>query len=158
MELSRWMILGYISVIVLFIGIFLFPTFLLWNPFLMILGASFLIFGVIGLAFVRRKVSIMKRKNPEVIEALKAQSKKRREDEKTVGIRDLPPWIILLLLVVVVVGYMGELGTFRFDPLVDTLLGVLMVFSLIYYFLYKRRVRNKKYGENSDSLNPSTQH
>jgi Flp pilus assembly protein TadB len=124
----------------------------------MILGASFLIFGVIGLALVRRKVSIIKRKNPEVTEALKAQSKKRREDEKTVGIRDLPPWIIVLLLVVVVVGYMGELGTFRFDPLVDTLLGVLMVFSLIYYFLYKRRVRNKKYGENSDSLNPSTQH
>jgi Flp pilus assembly protein TadB len=124
----------------------------------MILAASFLIFGVIGLALVRRKVSMIKRKNPEVIEALKAQSKKRREDEKTVGIRDLPPWIIVLLLVVVVVTYMGELDTFGFNPLIDILLSVLMVLSLIYYFLYKRRVRNKKYGENSDSLNPSTQH
>jgi hypothetical protein len=146
MELRRWTVLGYVSIVILFTGIFLLSLSLFWSSFLMLLSVSFLVLGVIGLTLVRRKVSIIKRRNPEVIEVPEAQSKKRREDEKTVGIRDLPPWIMVLLLVVVVAGYMGALGTFRFNPLVDTLLSVLMVLSLIFYFIYKRRVRNKKYN------------
>lgn len=158
MELSRWMILGYISVIVLFIGILLFSTFLLWNPFLTILGASFLIFGGIGLALVRRQVSITKRTNPEAIEALRAQSGKRREKEKTVGIKDLPPWLIILLFAAVVVGYMGwfGFGALSSNPLLEALLSVLVVVLLAYYFLYKRKIIYKKYKANSsDSPNTS---
>jgi 4-hydroxybenzoate polyprenyltransferase len=157
MELKKWMILGYISLVFLFIGIFLVSAFLFWIPFLGFLGVSFLIFFIVVVILIRRKMSIVKRTNPEVIEALRAQSRKSREKEKTVGIKDLPIWLIVLLLAAMVISYIGWFGAFSFSPLVDTLLSILMVAFLIYYFLYKRRVRNKKYGANSDSPNPSTQ-
>jgi len=158
MELKKWMILSYISFVFLCIGIFLVSAFLFWIPFLGFLGISFLIFFIVVVILVRRKMSIVKRTNPEVIEALRAQSRKSREKEKTVGIKDLPIWLIVLLLAGMVISHMGWFGAFSFSPLVETLLSVLMVVFLIYYFLYKRRVRNKKYGVNSDSPNPSTQH
>jgi membrane protein implicated in regulation of membrane protease activity len=150
MEPSRWMTLGQISVVMLFIGIFLVSIFLFWIPFLGFLGISFLIFSIVVVILVRRKMSIVKRTNPEVVEALRAQSRKSREKEKTVGIKDMPPWLVVLLLVAIVVGYMGWFGAFSFNPLVEMLIFVLMVVFLIYYFLYKHRVRNKKYSVNSD--------
>jgi len=149
------MTLGYISVVILFIGIFLVSAFLFWIPFLGFLGISFLIFFGVVVALVRRKMSIIKRTNPEVIEAMNAQGNKNREKERIVGLKDLPPWLIALLVVVVAVGFMGELGIFNPNPLLGTLLLLLVILFLIYYYLYKRRVRNKKYGLNSGSLSLS---
>jgi len=149
------MTLGYISVVILFIGIFLVSAFLFWIPFLGFLGISFLIFFGVVVALVRRKMSIVKRTNPEVIEAMNAEGNKNREKERVVGLKDLPPWLIALLAVVVAVGFMGELGIFNFNPLLETLLLLSVILFLIYYYLYKRRVRNKKYGLNSGSLSLS---
>jgi len=149
------MTLGYISVVILFIGIFLVSAFLFWIPFLGFLGISFLVFFGVVVALLRRKMSIVKRKNPEVIEAMNAKDNKNREKERTVGLKDLPRWLITLLAVVVAVGFMGELGIFNPNPLLETLLLILVILFLIYYYLYKRRVRNKKYGLNSGSLSLS---
>jgi 4-hydroxybenzoate polyprenyltransferase len=154
MELSRWMILGYISLVMFFIGIFLVLAFLFWIPSLGFLGISFLIFFIVVVALVRRKTSIVKRSNPEVIEALRAQSSKNREKEKTLGIKDVPPWLVVSLLVIIIVSYLGWYGAFGSNPLLETLLSVLIVVLLIYYFLYKRKIINKKYRANSiDSPN-----
>jgi Ca2+/Na+ antiporter len=156
MELNRWRILGHISVVMFFIGIFLVSAFLFWIPFLGFLGISFLVFFIVVVALLRRKTSIVKRTNPEVIEALRAQSRKRKESEKTVGIKDLPIWLVALLIIATAVGYMGELGLFSPTTLLGFLLSVLMFLFLIYYFLYKRKIRNKKYSANSDSPKPIT--
>jgi len=149
------MTLSYISVVILFIGIFLVSAFLFWIPFLGLLGISFLIFFGVVVALVRRKMSIVKRTNPEVIEAMNAEGNTNKEKEGIAGLKDLPPWLIALLAVVVAVGFMGELGIFNFNPLLETLLLLSVILFLIYYYLYKRRVRNKKYGLNSGSLSLS---
>ena len=149
------MTLGYISVVILFIGIFLVSAFLFWIPFLGFLGISFLVFFGVVVALVRRKMSIVKRKNHEVIEAMNAEGNKNREKERIVGLKDLPPWLITLLAVVVAVWFIGELGIFNPNPLLETLLLILVILFLIYYYLYKRRARDKKHGVNSGSLSLS---
>jgi hypothetical protein len=151
MKQSKWITLGYIFLVILFIGIFLISGFLFWIPPLGFLGISFLILSGIGFAFVRRKVSMLKRKNPEAFEALRVESERRIEAEKTVFLKDLPVWLVALLIVVVVIGYMGWFGVFSSNLIFDILLPPLIFLFLIYYFLYKRRVKDKKYSANSHS-------
>ena len=133
--------------------IFLLSFGLFWNLFLTFLGVFFLIFGGIGILIARRIVSSIKRANPEAFEALRAEARKRREKEKTV---DLPLWIMILLGVATLVGVLGEIGAFRFNPFLDSLLLVLLIIFLIYYFLYKRKVRNKQYAAKTESSSSSS--
>jgi len=150
MDLSKWMTIGYFSIIFLFVGIFLFGTFLFWNFILMIVGLSFLIASVIGLALVRRNVSILKRTNPEAIEALKAESDRACAKEKTLSLRDLPPWLIALMIIAVVVGFLGaDLHAFAFNPMLEILLSAFTLFFVIYYFAYyRRKLMKKKYPQH----------
>ena len=144
MQLKKWILLAKISVIVLFIGIFLAPTFLFWIPFLGLLGVAFLLFACVGIALVRRRVSLARRTNPEAVEALFPQRIEAKQKEKTVGIKDLPIWLITLIIAAVLVSYMGWMGAFRFNALVEGLLSAFVILSLIYYFLYKHRIENRK--------------
>jgi uncharacterized membrane protein YfcA len=98
-------------------------------------------------------MSVFKRRNPELFEALRAESKKRIEAARAreVSLKDLPIWLVALLGIVAVVGFMGELGLLNFNPLLESLLIVLMVLFLAYYFLYKRRIRKEKQQTSLDS-------
>ena len=155
MEPAKWEIVAYTSVILLFTGLFLFVTFLFWNIFLMLLGASLLIASIIGLALYRKKWSTIKRTNPEIVEAMKAEFKERVEKEKTLSIKDIPPLLIAILLVALVISFLGEVGAFRFSPILDFLLGILTILLLIYYFIGKRRVKKEKYPQTQVVLTSS---
>jgi hypothetical protein len=143
-----------VSFAVLCIGSGLLPFLFFDFSSLGLLGILFLILGVIGLFDIRRRASELNRRNPELFEAMRAESKKRAQEERAreVHLADFPPWLIALLAIAVVVGFMGEIGLFRFNGFLETLLFVLMIVFLVYYFLYERKIRNKK---KKQALEPS---
>jgi predicted lysophospholipase L1 biosynthesis ABC-type transport system permease subunit len=114
----------------------------------MIVGLAFLITGFVGIALSRRHFLMLKRTNPEVIDDLKAEGARTRDAEKTLSLRDLPPWLTIILIVVVVVGFLGgDLHMFAFNPVLETFLFAVTVFLVISYFAYKRKLMKKKYPE-----------
>jgi hypothetical protein len=151
-------LLGAVIFVVLCIGCgllpFLFFGFLFWG----LLGISFLILDGIVMIAIRRKASAFKRTNPELYEKMRAESKKRAQEMRAREIRlsDFPPWLIALLTIAVAVGFMGEIGLFRFNGFLETLLSVLMVLFLVYYFLYKRKIINKKKRDSNMGQNSLT--
>jgi uncharacterized membrane protein len=151
MKASKLITISYVFIIFLFVGIFLFATFLLRNLVLTVVGLCFLVASIIGLALVRRKVSILKRANPEVMKALKAEASTSIK-EKTLSLHDLPLWLTVLLIIVVVVGFLGaDLHLFAFSPVLEAVLSVITVFFLVFYFTYKRKLMKKKYPESDGS-------
>ena len=63
--------------------------------------------------------------------------------EKELSLKDLPYWLIILLVAIIIISFLGFFGVFSFYLILDVVLSALVFLLLLYYFLQKRRLRNK---------------
>jgi uncharacterized membrane protein len=142
-----------VSMTVFFLGVASSVGFVFSDILFKFLSVACLISGGAGLVFLVRKVLMINRANPEAVEAMRAQGRKMMEKQKALSLTDIPQWLVALLFVAVVFSALAEIGVFNPNPLLAILVVVLMCLFDVYYVLYIRRVKNKKYNASSDTAN-----
>jgi hypothetical protein len=142
-----------VSLTVFFLGVASSVGFVFSDILFEFLSVACLISGGAGLVLLVRKVKMINRSNPEAVEAMRAQGKKMMEKQKTLSLTDIPQWLIAMLFVAVVFSALTEIGVFNSNPLLALLIAILMCLFDVFYVLYIRMVKNKKYNSSSDSPN-----
>ncbi len=96
-----------------------------------------MVIAVAGLLFLGWKGRRMVQADPHAFEAL---TKKERE----LSLEDLPATLIIVLFAAVIISNLGFFGFLSFNPILNTVLAILTILLLVYYFLQKRRTQKQK--------------
>jgi uncharacterized membrane protein len=138
--------LGFVVLVLLGMGCGSLPFLFSGIPFLGLLGLSFLILDVIIIIAIRKKGLALKRTNPELFEALRAEAKRKAQEARAREIRltDFPRWFIPLLFIAVAFAFIELSGLFAANALLENLLLVFIILFLACSFFYEYKIRKKK--------------